>query len=428
MRSTFTNSLSKIDNILSKKGQLSNTRSLEAFSKAYSNVSLINDAAIVPVKYETDKTLISYDKNFILENFGHNEFAFENLSIGTHPDFKDLNHTNYLMHHCVSMFVDIKGSTKLVDKYPIQDVRLIKDTLISVVILVANQFGGHVQRLQGDGVFVSFVRRGRNPIDSIINALNASSIISHFVSADLADIFKKNDIKPLRTRIGLDFGNDDDVLWSYYGLEGCDELTTTSLHTDMAAKLQAKAVDNSVIIGNNIVQALDLTRDEISNYYNSNNEREEVYYITSTLTYKFFVFEWKNYLNKHPNFKKLPDGNLKHEVKNLHLKCSYIYDIKHFPYYPNSKAIPKGAKIEFTLYEGDFPYVRKNFEEIKWTIYNTGNEAKQDNVLTQAIDNSSKNSNHCSTDAKYLGLHKIQCKIIRPHSENINVEFPVIVC
>lgn len=422
MSPTFSNSLSTIDNILSKSQQFS-TRDIKMFNKAYEHTE---DLA-VPTKYENGKTLIEYDRNFILENFGPNDYAFEKITIGTHPDFTDLDHTNYVMHHCVSMFVDIKGSTKLVEKYSLQDVRLIKDTLISLVVLVVNQFGGHIQRLQGDGVFISFVRRNKTHINSIINALNASSILAHFVSNDLAEIFKKNEIKPLRIRIGIDYGDNDKVLWSYYGLNGCDELTTTSLHTDMAAKLQAKAFDNSVIIGNNIVEALDLTRDEISNYYNSTSAREEVYYITSTLTYKFYVFEWKEYLNKHPNFIKLANGNLKHEKSRIYLECEYTFEDKTFKYFPNSKGIPKGAKIDFKLFEAGHLYIRKNFEELKWTIFNTGFEASQDKHLTQDVDKESKNLTNCSVDAKYLGLHKIQCKIIRPHSENQNIEFPVIV-
>lgn len=422
----FNNSLSKIDEILSKSQSSPHQTRMVTFSKSsnysagsYENLSL-------PVKYDANKTLIQYDESFIIDNYGHNEYAFSKICIGTHPDFSDLDHTNYIMHHCVSMFVDIKGSTKLVDKYSIQEVRMIKDTILSLIILVANQFGGHIQRLQGDGVFISFCRRNKEPVNSIINALNASSILAQFISADLAEIFKKNDINPLRIRIGIDYGNDENVLWSYYGLNGCDELTTTSLHTDMAAKLQAKAADNSILIGNNIVEALDLTREVISNYYKDGN-REEVYTVTSNLTYKFYCFDWKNYLVQHPNFKLLSNGNLKHDKKNIFLRCNYSFQEKINEYYPNSKGIPKSGEITFTLYENGIPYTRKNFEEIRWTIFNSGKEAKLDNCVSQEIDNKSKNLNHCTTTAKYLGLHKIQCKLIRPHSENINIEFPVIV-
>lgn len=104
-----------------------------------------------------------------------------------------------------------------------------------------------------DGVFILFARRDKHHVNSIINALNASSLLAQFISVDLAEIFKKNDINPLRIRVGIDYGDKDKVLWSYYGISGCDELTTTSLHTDMAAKLQAKANDNCVVIGNNLV-------------------------------------------------------------------------------------------------------------------------------------------------------------------------------
>lgn len=424
MNTIFGNSLNKIDNILSKHDLRS--PSIEVFSKGgtYSN---LNESRTLPTPYESDKTLIAYDRNFVIENYGHNDYSFNEIKIGTHPDFDDLDHSNFLMHHCVSMFIDIKGSTKLIDRYSIYDVRLIKDTILTLVINVVNQFGGHVQRLQGDGVFILFARRDKHHVNSIINALNASSLLAQFISVDLAEIFKKNDINPLRIRIGIDYGDKDKVLWSYYGISGCDELTTTSLHTDMAAKLQAKANDNCVVIGNNLVKELDLTRDYISNYYNKEGNREEVFQVTPTLTYKFYVFEWKKYLSKHPNFKLLASYIIKYEKPKLYLKCEYEFSNETLEYFPNSKGIPKSSTINFTLYENENLYVRKTFEEIKWTIYNSGNEAKEDNCLEQEIDEASKNQIVCSANAKYLGLHKIQCKLIRSHSENVNIEFPVIV-
>lgn len=429
MNPFFNNSLHKIDSILSKN----NTITFSDFSSDLRNKSIalesVNKNNNIPIDYQSDKTLIDYDRNFIHENFGVNDYAFSNHSIGSHPDFDDLNHENYINHHCVSMFVDIKGSTKLIDKYSILEVRLIKDTIITLIINVVNQFGGHIQRLQGDGVFVLFARRNRNHINSIVNALNSASLITHFISVDLADIFTKNEIRPLRIRVGIDFGDDKDVLWSYYGIPGCDELTTTSLHTDMAAKLQSKAFDNTILIGNNIVTNLDLTREYISNYYSKDDTREEVYHITPTLTYKFYVFNWKNYLLSHPNFKLLSTQKLKFEKPKLYLKCFYtLGSSEPIQYFPNSKGIPKGAEIHFTLYENNNIYTQKGFEKIKWTIYNTGNEAKLDNTLEQEVQNDSNNRINCTANAKYLGFHKIQCKLIRNHSDNINIEFPVIVC
>lgn len=424
MNTIFGNSLNKIDSILSRNEHPSS--SVRVFNKG-NNDSILNESATLPIRYETDKTLMAYDRNFIVENYGENDYSFDVVKIGTHPDFDDLDHSNYLMHHCVSMFVDIKGSTKLIDKYSISEVRLIKDTILTLIINVVSQFGGHVQRLQGDGVFILFARRDKSHINSIINALNASSLLAQFISVDLADIFKKNNINPLRIRAGIDYGDKDKVIWSYYGIPGCDELTTTSLHTDMAAKLQAKAMDNCIMIGSNIANELDLTKEYISHYYAKDGSLEEVFHVTSTLTYKFYVFEWKKYLSKHPNFKLLLSNVIRYDKPKLYIKCEYELNDITTEYHPNSKGIPKTSTINFTLYENGNLYFRKNFEEIKWTIFNTGNEAKQDNCVEQEVDKASKNQNNCTTHAKYLGLHKIQCKLLRNNSENINIEFPVIV-
>jgi len=122
----------------------------------------------------------------------------------------------------------------VIEKYSLLEVRLIKDSLLTLAIQVSNQFGGHVHRLQGDGIFLQFVRRNRKENDAIINALNATSILTQFVTKDLAEIMGQITLRPLKIRAGIDFGMDDQVLWSYYGIPGCNELTTTSLHTEMA--------------------------------------------------------------------------------------------------------------------------------------------------------------------------------------------------
>src|SRR5690606_7894091 len=180
-------------------------------------------------------------------------------------------HNEMEYHHCTSMFVDIKGSTRLGLKYPLERVRLIKDSLLTLCIHVANFFGGHIHRLQGDAVFVQFARRGHYKNDSIINALNAAAVLCQFVEKNLSDIFRKHSLTPIKIRVGIDHGPDEAVLWSHYGVPGCAELTTTSLHTDLAAKLQQKAASNSIVLGANVVNVLDMPADYYDYIYKTKN-------------------------------------------------------------------------------------------------------------------------------------------------------------
>lgn len=382
-----------------------------------------------PSLLEGPKVLFTYDSRFIENRFGPNSHSFPNITLGPHPDFEDLGHTLYINHHCVSVFVDIKGSTRLIEKYSLLEVRLIKDSLLTLAIQVANQFGGHVHRLQGDGVFLQFVRRGKNENDAIINALNATSILAQFVSKDLAGIMRQHTLNPLKIRIGIDFGKTDQVLWSYYGIPGCNELTTTSLHTDMAAKLQAKADDNSILIGGNVRDQLDL-KSEFYSIYESQISREKVYYISNQFTYKFFVFNWQEYLSSLPYIRKSSDGKTLDIVENQHYIECYISNedgSDEVRYYPNSCSIPKGKKITYYLKFGNSLYVKKAFENIEWYAYNSGKEAEDNRMKKHNFDNSFYNKSTCVTAAAFLGHHYVECKIIRGHSGTERITFPIFV-
>jgi len=431
----FDNYLNGLDDVLSHKvnvtpSMLNEKRSFSStIQKSLTSNALIGSAENLPAVIEGPKVLFNYDKRFIEGNFGKNPHSFDLITIGAHPDFSDLEESNYLNHHCVSVFVDIKGSTRLIGKYSLLEVRLIKDSLLTLAIQVANQFGGHVHRLQGDGIFLQFVRRNHHQNDAIINALNATSILTQFVKKDLADIMKQNGILPLKIRVGIDFGKNEDVLWSFYGIPGCNELTTTSLHTDMAAKLQSKAYDNTILIGGNVKETLDLKSDFYT-YYENDVSKERVFNISTQFTYPFFVFSWQEYLLSLPFFGKNSDGTTIDVIeKSLTLEC-YISNPDGSDkerYYPNSKSIPKGKTIIYYLKKGNSLYVKQYYEKIEWMAFNSGKEAAADQLLKHDFDKKNNNKSVCETHAGYLGHHYVECKIIREHSDNERITFPIFV-
>lgn len=431
----FDNYLNGLNDVLAKKiavtpKLLQDQRIFSGDLKKSIQATAFNESAQnVPAEIEGPKVLFTYDKKFLEDKFGVNPHAFSLITIGPHPDFKELLETNYINHHCVSMFVDIKGSTRLIEKYSLLEVRLIKDSLLTLSIQVANQFGGHVHRLQGDGIFLQFVRRDKNENDAIINALNASAILTQFVTKDLADIMKKFELNPLKIRVGIDYGNADQVLWSYYGIPGCNELTTTSLHTDMAAKLQSKAHDNNILIGGNVRDKLDLNSDFYS-FYESEFSKEKVFSISTHFTYKFFVFNWQEYLLSLPYMGKSSDGkSIEVKDKQIHIEC-FISDqdgSNSDRYYPNSRSIPKGKKIVFHLKRGNSLYLKKGFEKIEWHANNSGQEAENDKMSRHDFNKLNHNKVTCETAAAYLGLHYVECKIIRDHNVPEKIRFPIFV-
>ncbi len=432
----FDNYLTGLDGVLSKKTGASTqfvneTKNLsESVQKSLQGGPISNfNGENLPEKIEGPKVVFTYDKTSLTKYFGENPDSFDTITIGAHPDFKDLGFSSTLYHHCVSVFVDIKGSTRLIEKYSLEEVRMMKDSLLTLAIHVANQFGGHVHRLQGDGIFLQFVRRNGNPNDAIVNALNATSILTQFVSVDLSNMLAQYEIKPIKIRTGIDFGSDEKVLWAHYGIPNCKELTTTSLHTDMAAKLQGKADDNSILIGGNVKEALDL-KQEFWGHFENQVSKEKVYNISTRFSYPFFVFNWQEYLLSLPFIGKSSNGkDLEIKERTFSLEC-YISNedgTQSERYYPNSKSIPKDKKITYKLMRGNSQFVKQPFEKIEWYAYNSGIQAANKNQLRHDFRGEYRNKNYCETTAAYLGHHYVECKIIREHTGTDKITFPIFV-
>lgn len=376
-----------------------------------------------------DKALLNFDRQGLQKLFGANHSSFDRIVIGSHPDFAHIEHNGLEYHHCTSMFVDIKGSSRLRLKYSLERVRLIKDSLLTLCIHVANFFGGHIHRLQGDAVFVQFARRGHYKNDSIINALNAASVLCQFVEKDLSAIFKKKGLEPIKIRIGIDYGPDQEVLWSHYGVPGCAELTTTSLHTDLAAKLQQKASSNMIVVGGNVVKELDIP-DVYYNllYKNVNGQSEPDRYIIRDLSYQQYEFSWKKYLPSYDFINRNGTDALEIAEPEYRLQCQISDAGENVElYHQNSRSIPKGKNIRFELQFRNSRYYKRDYETIEWKVVNRGEEAKAANNLEPNYGEAFKNQTVCDAYAAYLGHHFVKCKINRPNSPTINVCFHVFV-
>jgi adenylate cyclase len=173
--------------------------------------------------------------------------------LGSHPDFAHLKHTEETEeNYIVSMFVDVRRSTQLYGRYEPATVFVINNAIQRAAIHTALIFGGYVHRLQGDGLFAYF--GGKNiPIkEAVSRALQFASVYSYFVKHDLKEVFEQQGIEQIYTRIGVDLGYDEDVVWGMAGIGEISEVTTFSLHTNLASKMQANAVSNGIVIGDHI--------------------------------------------------------------------------------------------------------------------------------------------------------------------------------
>lgn len=415
----FDNTLNDLDSIVNKRTAA--YQKYDPLVKALNETKAMSATGLAVAK--DDKVLAKVNYSEIQSLFGVHKFSFMEPKIGPHPDFAHLQHNQYLNHYAVSMFLDIKGSTKLSKKYDLLQIRQIKDTILSLAIQACSFFGGHIQRLQGDGIFVYFVRKDMHHLDAIINSVNAASLMAFFMEYKLPHFFKKDDIEAPKVRIGIDYGDENQTLWSYYGLPFCNELTTTSLHTDLAAKLQAKAPSNGLVIGQNLVDGLDLQE------HLAKCDPNEKFIFD---TYKKYDFNWQTYLQTFDFIRRDGQSNLTIQEPTQRLQCEIAEagSDNFYVYNQNLYSIPKGYQIRFTLIENGHPYVLKpQFKEkITWKIKNTGKEATKAQKLEEEV-NKGFNSNTCTVNAEFLGHHDMHCKITREavSMTNTNLRFPVYV-
>lgn len=217
---------------------------------------------------------------------------------GDHPDFGSIRYTGGSeQHYIVSCFIDVRKSTNLFKEYKgynHDQIAAVIQTIQSAAIHTCSLFNGHIQRLQYDGLFVYFGGKGQSKSEAVQNAINASSFFTYFIKYELQDVFNENGMEEINTRIGVDFGDDRDVSWFVFGVNECSELTTLSLHTSLAPKMQSNAKANGMVIGANMVQQVSALS-EYTSIIRDSDGRENRYIFTQP-NYTQFAFDWETYL------------------------------------------------------------------------------------------------------------------------------------
>lgn len=285
-----------------------------SISKGFSNARLNESISSNP-------TMLWQDKN-------KNEANFRSLSainlvtgrtakyeekLGAHPSFSHLKNSDKSEYHYItSMFIDVRNSTGLFKKYDPDVVANICRTIQLAAIHTCWYFDGYIQRLQGDGLMVYFGGRDIKKQAAIDSALMAASFVSYFAKNDLKNLFEEQGVSRIYTRIGIDFGNADDTLWHNAGIGECSEVTTTSLHTSLACKMQAQAESNGIVVGDNVLE-LNSYKDYFNykKYKKDGSEYAYVYEIPEDgFRYKQYEFNWERYLKNHPSIDEDAEGNL----------------------------------------------------------------------------------------------------------------------
>ena len=392
-------------------------------TKRSASIGVSNESSTLADSFTTEDLSIyptdDFSKN-LKENFRKlvgKEQKYEE-TIGTHPDFKHLEKTNDSeQHYIVSMFVDIKNSTSIYLKTKdLIRTRYIKNTMLRIITIFMQVFDGHIHRLQGDAVFSYFGWKDKCEEDAIIDSLNAASFLLYYIENGLNQQLEKEQLAPIKLRVGIDFGEKKEVLWSEYGLHPSTEVTTTSLHTDLAAKLQNQASANSIMIGDNIKTFLDLPDEFLKvKFYQRENEKVEKIYILDKpeKKYRMWVFQHKNYLKYFPFL----------ENKSYSMVCFTNGN----QYFPNISALDKHMDLNYQLYHPlTIPPRGINNIRFEWSKENRGKEARDNKSEGRLPANKTKN-NIAEEGTLFRGHHIMKCKIFQNGRIQNEIKFGIFI-
>lgn len=342
--------------------------------------------------------------------------------IGDHPDFKKLQGTAEKVYCPITtLFMDIESSTRLSLLYPLEDVYRIKNAFIRVAIEIIKSFDGHVHRIMGDAVMAYFGGLRVSPESGIIDGLNCASVLCYFVEQSV--IPKLNTLgykEPFGIRVGVDFGEQKDVLWSSYGYPGIEEVTATSFYVDVASKLQHAAGRNEIMIGKSIRDFIDFPKELLSiKSITNNGNKISVPYLQPNHTnaegqavnYNQYVLQWNSYLKLSP---LAPfDSALNPGAEGVQLSAE-VYGVKDGQaegnYSPTCRILPKNKLIKFKVklpYRPMLPYtVKFKVENHGEEARNLGGESLGNHVAEKTITTLKEHDNISHWEhTSYRGLH-----------------------
>lgn len=262
---------------------------LSVTQPVYESFSILKaqDAALSAMPIHTNE----YQLQQLIRPF-FNKQGINSSQIGTPADFKHIEAQRNTIenHYIVTMFVDIKGSTRLSLLYPLEQVYQFKNAVIQTCIEVIRSLDGQVHRIMGDAVMAFFGSRSTCKEDAIADAVNCSVVLRALLENSIKPFMEQKgwEAKDIGFRVGIEFGDTNEVLWAAYGYAGVSEVTATGLPVDMASKLQGQASKNQAMLGEKLLEFVNWP-DEYSKIktVQINGQDEEQKYVQPNITNEY---------------------------------------------------------------------------------------------------------------------------------------------
>ncbi|EPE2205974.1 nucleotide-binding domain-containing protein [Vibrio alginolyticus] len=382
----------------------------------------------------------------------YGKVGINSTPIGTHPDFMHLEYSDQTAYqYSCTMFVDIKGSTRLSLLYDLDSVFLFKNAVIQTCVEVVRAFDGSVHRLMGDAVMSFFGREDKSKEDSIADAINCAATLRVMLEKGIKPWMSANnfDDKDFGFRVGIDFGDDNDVLWGNFGYSSVGEVSATGLPVDMASKLQGLAGKNNAMLGQGLLDFIEWP-EHYSDFQTKQRKVNGVHIETTIpyvkpnitkddgtpLNYRMRKLDFQNFMEVSalpPEIRAQVNSNIRanHDIK---FKC-YIVGTngEREEYISASRYLEKDLKIEFEVKASTrsrlaFPL------QASFTKTNYGKHVPEDerctsepeikwlSKTTQKFSNTPLPHAICihKEGTLYRGLHTMKCEV---KDKNDNIVF-----
>lgn len=435
---------------------LNRTFSGESMDSMYESADLYKSAGVLGhLKAESSKDVAApeeYTYQTALRPW-FNKPELNQSKVGPHPDFAHLKASGDVeFHHIVTMFVDIKRSSRLSLLMPLQHAYVVKNRILQACVDVIRAMDGYPHRLMGDAVMAFFGDKKSSSEDAIADALNAASLLKLILTESVFPELNQwlNKDVNLGVRIGLDYGSTQEVIWANYGYGEASEVTALGLPVDLASKAQSQAKTNTAMLGQGILEHIDFPEfySEVKIITKGGESVPEQYILPNMtdengkpINRRCKLLKMGDYQNLLP----IPADWKSHQadIKNndsVTYKCFYRESDDDYwkEYKSASFFLEKGMSLKFefvinnpSLFVKKFPlvakYVKVNHGLEARNKAQEGPEIKDDIIINyDDIQHYSPIVNELAEGTSYRGLHTMQLTIA-PKNEPYNIIYRNII-
>lgn len=151
------------------------------------------------------------------------------------------------------IFVDLVGSTKMSQKIPPSQLEDVIRSFSQELTIIIENYNGHILKFVGDAIVAYFIPK--NNSKKIANdVIKCAQTIVDVAKISANPILNENHLPPLHLHMGVDFGSCSILLYGTDKKKSHIDIIGNAIN--MAAKMQAVAGVDEIVIGKNVYTKL----------------------------------------------------------------------------------------------------------------------------------------------------------------------------